>query len=80
MVAVVNDLVDIARAFGGSTLLRRLSLEAKLGFDVPDDLRRALGDAVGGTITFELELEDPNAQVEVHQPSNARPSSELPGG
>jgi hypothetical protein len=110
MVAVVNDLVDIARAFGGSTLsrldrddaqriadatedscfeleaghddhlLRRLSLEAKLGFDVPDDLRRALGDAVGGTITFELELEDPNAQVEVHQPSNARPSSDLPGG
>jgi hypothetical protein len=110
MVAVVNDLVGIARAFGDSTLsrldrddaqriadatkdssfalesghddhlLRRLSLEAKLGFDVPDDLRRALGDAVGGTITFELELEDPNAQVEVHQPPNARPSSELPGG
>ncbi len=110
VVAVVNDLVDIARGFGGSTLarldaddaqriadatedssfelesghddhlLRRLSLEAELGFDVPDDLRRALGDAVGGSVTFELELEDPNAQVEVHQPPNARPSSELPGG
>jgi hypothetical protein len=110
VVAVVNDLVDIARAFGGSTLarldrddaqriadatedssfelesghgdhlLRRLALEAELGFNVPDDLRRALGDAVGGTLMFELELEDPNAQVEVHQPPNARPSSELPGG
>lgn len=110
VVAVVNDLVDIARAFGGSALarldrddarriaeatedssfeletghddrlLRRLSLEAELGFDVPDDLRRALGEAVGGTFTFELELEDPNAQIEVQQPPNPRPSSELPGG
>lgn len=110
VVAVTNDLVDIARAFGGSALarlerddaqriadatvdssfelesghddhlLRRLSLEAELGFDVPEDLRRALGDAVGGTFTFELELEDPNAQIEVLQPANARPSSELPGG
>jgi len=110
VVAVVNDLVDIARAFGGSTLarldaddagriaeatedsrfeletghddhlLRRLFLEAKLGFDVPEDLRRALGDAVGGTFTFELELEDPNGQVEVQQPANPRPSNELPGG
>ena len=110
VVAVMNDLVDIARAFGGSTLarldrddaqriadatedssfeletghddhlLRRLALQAELGFDVPDDLRRALGDAVGGNVTFELELEDPNAQVEVQAPENVRPSSELPGG
>jgi hypothetical protein len=110
VVAVVNDLVEIARAFGGSTLarldrddaqriadatedssfeletghadhlLRRLFLEAELGFDVPEDLRRALGDAVGGTFTFELELEDPNSQVEVQQPANPRPASELPGG
>jgi hypothetical protein len=110
VVAVTNDLVDIARAFGGSSLtrldrddaqriadatedssfeletghddhlLRRLSLEVELGFDVPDDLRRSLGEAVGGTFTFELELDDPNAQVEVQAPANARPSSELPGG
>jgi hypothetical protein len=32
---------------------------------VPDDLRRALGDAVGGSFTFELEIKDPNGQVEV---------------
>ena len=110
VVAVTNDLVDIARAFGGSALarldsddarrvaeatedssfeletghddhlLRRLSLGAELGFDVPEDLRRALGNAVGGTFTFELELEDPNAEIQVQQPSNPRPSSELPGG
>jgi hypothetical protein len=110
VVAVTNDLVDIARAFGGSSLarldrddaqriadatedssfeletghddhlLRRLSLEAELGFDVPEDLRRALGDAVGGTFTFELELEEPNAPVKVRAPANARPSSELPRG
>ena len=110
VVAVVDDLVDIARAFGGSTLarldeddaariaeategssfeletghedhlLRRLFLEAELGFDVPDDLRRALGEAVGGTFTFELELEDPNGQVQVQTPANPRPASELPGG
>ena len=110
VVAVVNDLVAIARAFGGSTLaqldrddaqriadatkdssfeletghddhlLRRLALDAELGFDVPDDLRRALGDAVGGSFTFELELDDPNGQVEVQTPNDARPSSELPGG
>ena len=107
--AVVNDLVTIARAFGGSTLarldrddaqriadatedssfelerghddhlLRRLALEVDL-VDVPDDLRRALGDAVGGRVTFEFELEDPNGQVEVQAPEDVRPSSELPGG
>ncbi len=108
--AVVNDLVDIARAFGGSSLarlgrddaqriadateassfelesghddhfLRRLSLKAELGPDVPEDLRRALGDAGGGTFTFELELEDPNGQVEIQSPENARPASEQPSG
>lgn len=108
LVAVINDLVDVARAFGGSTLsrldsddarriaeatkestfelergddglLRRLELGAELGFDVPEDLRRALGDVVGATFTFELELEDPNSQIEVQQPANPRPASELPG-
>jgi hypothetical protein len=109
VVAAVNDLVDVARAFGGSSLarldrddarriaeatedssfeletghdddlLRRLFLEADLGFDVPEDLRRALGEAVGGTLTFELELEDPNAEVDVQPPANPRPASELPG-
>lgn len=110
VVAVVNDLVDVARAFGGSSLtrldaddaeriaeateessfelesghddhlLRRLLLEAELGFDVPEDLREALGDATGARLTFELELEQPNEPVSVEAPANPRPASELPGG
>lgn len=110
VVAVVNGLVDVARAFGGSSLsrldrddaerlaeateessfeleaghddrlLRRLLLDAELGFDVPDDLQQALGKAVGARITFELELEGPNEPVSVEAPANPRPASELPGG
>jgi hypothetical protein len=107
LVAVINDLVGVARAFGGSRLarldaddarriaeateesrfelergddglLRRLALEADLGFDVPRDLRRALGDVVGAKVTFELELDDLNSEVEVRAPANPRPASELP--
>ena len=110
VVAVVNDLVDVARAFGGSQLqrldrddaqriaeateeshfelesghedrlLRALRLGAELGLDVPDDLKKALGDVVGATFTFELDLEEPNTPVQVHAPANPRPSGELPGG
>jgi hypothetical protein len=109
VVAVVNDLVDVARAFGGSTLsrldsddarriaeatrqssfelergedglLRRLALDADLGFDVPQDLRDALGDAVGATISFELELDNPNTEVEISPPDDPRPARELPRG
>jgi hypothetical protein len=107
LVAVINDLVDVARAFGGSTLsrldsddarriaegtkessfelergedglLRRLALEAELGFDVPADLRDSLGEAVGATISFDLELDDVNTEVEISPPENPRPASELP--
>jgi hypothetical protein len=91
VVAVVNDLVDIARAFGDSTLARLYrddvqriadatedsSFELESGHD--DHLLRRLA-AVGGRFTFELELDDPNGQVEVQTPENARPASELPGG
>jgi hypothetical protein len=107
VVAVINDLVDVARAFGGSTLsrldsddarriaeateessfelergddglLRRLALEADLGFDVPRDLQDALGKVVGAKVTFELDLDDPNTEVEVSPPPNPRPASQLP--
>jgi hypothetical protein len=107
LVAVINDLVDVARAFGGSRLsrldaddarrlakaaedsefelsrgddgfLRRLALAADVGFDVPRDLQRALGDVVGAKMTFELTLDEPNTEVEVSAPPNARPANELP--
>jgi hypothetical protein len=109
MVAVINDLVEVARAFGGSTLsrldaddarriaeatdesgfelvrgddglLRRLALEADLGFDVPADLQDALGDAVGAKVTFELELDDPNTEFEISPPKNPRSARDLPQG
>jgi hypothetical protein len=106
--AVVNDLSDVARAFGRSEiaqldaddrrrladavressfelergddgLLRHLLLEADVAFDVPDDLRDALGDLVGARITFELDLDEPNTPVEISAPKNPRPADELPG-
>jgi hypothetical protein len=109
LVAVINDLVDVARAFSASRLarldaddarriadatkasmfelergddglLRRLALEAELGFDVPRDLQDALGKVVGAKVTFELELDDLNTEVEVSAPANPRPASELPRG
>jgi hypothetical protein len=61
-------------------LLRRLLLQAELGFEVPEALRRALGDVVGAKIEFELAISNPNEPVSVAAPPNPRPSSELPGG
>lgn len=50
-------------------LLRRLLMEAKLGFDVPEDLRRALGEVVGAMITFELAVTNPNERISVEDPT-----------
>jgi hypothetical protein len=61
-------------------LLRRLVLQAKLGFDVPSSLQRALGDVVGARVEFELGISKPNQPVSVPPPVNPLPSSELPGG
>ena len=46
-------------------LLRRLALAFTLAADVPEDLRDALGDAVGASFSFELELDDVNEPVAV---------------
>jgi hypothetical protein len=61
-------------------LLRRLLLHADLGLDVPESLRRALGDVVGAKIDFELAVSNPNKPVSVAPPTNPLPSSQLPGG
>ena len=108
VVTVVNDLIDVASAFGRGELerldaddrrrlaesvrdstfelergddgfLQHLKLEADLALDVPRDLRDALGDLVGTTITFELDLDDVNTEVEISAPESPRPASELPG-
>ena len=46
-------------------LLRRLELKAQLGFDVPKELRRALGSLVGANVEFELAVSSPNRPVHV---------------
>ena len=61
-------------------LLRRLLLSADLGLDVPESLRRALGEVVGAKVEFELAVANPNQPVSVPPPPNPLPSSELPGG
>jgi hypothetical protein len=61
-------------------LLRRLLLKAELGLEVPESLRRALGDVVGAKIEFELAISNPNEPVKVPPPANPLPSSQLPGG
>jgi hypothetical protein len=59
-------------------LLRRLDIDADLGFDVPAGLRNALGDLEGGRLDFELRLDDPNRPVTVGAPQDVLPYSELP--
>jgi hypothetical protein len=61
-------------------LLRRLLIEAELGLDVPESLRRVLGRVVGARFEFELGISNPNKPVSVQPPANPLPSSELPGG
>jgi hypothetical protein len=61
-------------------LLRRLQLEAELSLDVPQSLRRVLGNVVGAKIDFELAVSNPNKPVSVAPPTNPLPSAQLPGG
>jgi hypothetical protein len=61
-------------------LLRRLLLKADLGLDVPESLRRALGDVVGAKVEFELSVSNPNEPVRVAPPAHPLPYSALPGG
>lgn len=60
-------------------LLRRLTVDVELGFDVPKDLEQLLGAVVGADVLFELGVADPNSAVSVQAPANPLPASELPG-
>lgn len=61
-------------------LLRRLLLKADLGLEVPESLRRALGQVVGAKVEFELAVASPNEPVTVKPPANPLPPSALSGG
>jgi hypothetical protein len=50
-------------------LLRRLDLKARLGFDVPKELQRALGSIVGANFEFELAVSSPNRPIHIAAPS-----------
>jgi hypothetical protein len=52
----------------GSHLLRRLSVSADLGFNVPASLKQALGADVGAKVDFLLAVARPNAHVVVQGP------------
>jgi hypothetical protein len=65
--AVRSSSVDVLTG-KDDRLLRRMTLSADLGFDVPAALKRALGTNVGAKIDFLLAVTDPNAPVVVHGP------------
>jgi hypothetical protein len=54
-------------------LLRKLAIDVDLGFDVPADLRAALGKLVGARIALELTVDGPNRPVSVTAPANPQP-------
>lgn len=59
-------------------LMRKLDAHVEFGLDVPESLRDSLGDVVGATVRFTLELDDHNEPVTVEAPGGARPFAELP--
>ena len=52
----------------GARLLRRLSVSADLGFNVPATLKRALGADVGAEVDFLMSVARPNSRVVVQGP------------
>jgi len=54
-------------------LLRRLIIDAKLGADLPAELRERLGALGKARLTFELGIADPNGEVKVPEPKGAQP-------
>jgi hypothetical protein len=60
---------------GDDDIWRRISVETD--FRVPEAQRDAADGLEGGTITFDLQLDDPNEPVEIETPADARPIDEL---
>jgi hypothetical protein len=65
--AVKSSSVDVLTG-KDDRLLRRMTLSADLGFDVPASLKNALGTNVGAKIDFLIAVTDPNKPVVVHGP------------
>ena len=61
-------------------LLRRLELSASLELDVPEQVREALGDLVGGDLSVSVQVGKLNRPVTVDAPADPQPASALPQG
>ncbi|MEO8687594.1 MAG: hypothetical protein ABI611_05170 [Solirubrobacteraceae bacterium] len=75
----LGDTRELERAIKGARvevltgakdrLLRRLTLNVDLALDVPNGMRRQLGELVGGDVLLVFEVADPNRKVSVPRPA-----------
>jgi hypothetical protein len=75
---LVDDVVDDVEFeawIGDDDIWRRITAETD--FRVPDEEQDSAGGLEGGTISFDLRLEDPNDPVRIAGPPGARPIEEL---
>jgi hypothetical protein len=73
---VIED-IEFEAWIGADDIWRRVATEAS--FEVPEEERDAVGGLEGGNLDLELELDLPNAPVEMPAPSDPRPFEELLG-
>ena len=71
---VIED-VEFEAWIGADDIWRRLATEAAL--DVPEEERDSVGGLERGSLSLEVELDEPNEPVEIEEPQDARPLDEL---
>jgi hypothetical protein len=71
---VVED-VDFEAWIGEDDIWRRVASEVE--FDVPENRRDEVGGLEGGSVSLDVELDDPNEPVDIEGPAEGRPIDEL---
>jgi hypothetical protein len=71
---VVDD-IEFDAWIGEDGIWRRISGETE--FRIPEEERGSVGGLEGGSVSLDMELDDPNEPVEIEGPSEARPIDEL---
>lgn len=66
--SVISSSIDVWTG-KKDKFLRRLQLKAQLGFDVPQELKAALGNIVGANVEFELAIANPNQPIHISPPA-----------
>jgi hypothetical protein len=69
------DDVEFEAWIGEDGIWRRIS--AGTDFRVPEEEQASAGGLEGGSVSFEMDLNDPNQPVEIEGPAEARPLDEL---